>query len=220
TAQKHSLLVVEDACQAHGALYKGKKAGSIARAGCFSFYPTKNLGAYGDGGAVITNDSEMAEKISMLRNYGQTNRYEHAIEGFNSRLDELQAAILRAKLKHLDRWNNKRREIAKLYAELIKNEAVLLPAEKEYARHIYCIYALKCAKREALMQHLKKNGVGSLIHYPIPAHLQAAYSHLGIKKGALPITEKTCLEELSLPMYPQLSEGQVRQVSDAVNSFL
>ncbi|MEM3060271.1 MAG: DegT/DnrJ/EryC1/StrS family aminotransferase [Candidatus Anstonellales archaeon] len=218
-ADEHNLLVVEDACQAHGAEYKGKKAGSIGQVGCFSFYPTKNLGCYGDGGAVLTNDYEIAEKVKMLRNYGQINRYEHEIEGFNSRLDELQAAILRVKLRHLDRWNEKRRSTARRYSELISHKDITCPNEKEYAKHVYHIYAIKSAKRDSLMEHLKRAGISTIIHYPIPAHLQKAYAHLEIPKGSLPVTEKVCSEELSLPMHPFLTDEQIEEVSSAINSF-
>lgn len=215
-AKKHNLKVIEDACQAHGALYKGKKVGSFGDAACFSFYPTKNLGAYGDGGMVVTNDSEIAEKVKLLRNYGQKKRYEHFLRGFNSRLDELQAAILRVKLKHLDEWIERRRSLANKYNELLKKGDVKTPVEKEYARACYHLYVIRSEKRDELQRHLQGQGVLTNIHYPIPIYLQEAYRYLGIRKGACPVAEKYARQILSLPLYPQLSVKAVEKVAKLI----
>jgi dTDP-4-amino-4,6-dideoxygalactose transaminase len=218
-AKRHNLKVIEDACQAHGALYKGRKAGSMGDAGCFSFYPSKNLGCYGDGGMVVTNSPETAERLKLLRNGGQAKRYYHKIKGFNSRLDELQAAILRVKLGYLDKWNDLRLEKAALYGSLINNPSVILPQASPDNRHVYHLYVIRSTDRDALKEHLEKNQVQTLIHYPIPVHLQEAYNDLGLKEGTCPIAEKTAGQILSLPMFPELEDREIRQVADAVNSF-
>jgi dTDP-4-amino-4,6-dideoxygalactose transaminase len=208
-AEKHDLYVIEDACQAHGAEYKGNRVGSIGDVGCFSFYPTKNLGAYGDGGMAVTNDKELAENLGKSRNYGQSKKYYHDFIGVNSRLDEMQAAVLRVKLKYLDEWNEKRRKIAKLYNEILGNTEVTVPIEREYAKHVYHLYAVRRKKRDKLKQYLLKNGIQTLIHYPIPVHRQKAYP----SSNRLPTTERICKEILSLPMYPFLKEEEIEAVS-------
>ena len=218
-AKKRKLKVIEDACQAHGAEYKGKKAGTLGDAGCFSFYPSKNLGAYGDGGMVVTNDEGIAEKVHMLRNYGQKDRYHHYLKGFNSRLDEIQAAILRVKLRHLDAWNRKRKELAKLYNSLLR-DAVKTPTEKSYAGHIYHLYVIRTGKRDELQKFLKEKEIGTNIHYPIPIHLQEAYQDLEYKRGDFPTAEDCALNILSLPLFPELSEEQVNSVAKAIKAFL
>lgn len=218
-AKKRKLKVIEDACQAHGADYNGRKAGTLGDAGCFSFYPSKNLGAYGDGGMVVTNDKGIAEKVHMLRNYGQKDRYHHYLKGFNSRLDEIQAAILRVKLKHLNTWNIKRKELAKLYDSLL-GDAVKTPGEKSYAGHIYHLYVIRTGKRDELQKFLKENEIGTNIHYPIPIHLQEAYQDLGYKRGDFPAAEDCALKILSLPLFPELSEEQVKSVAKAINAFM
>jgi len=218
-ARGHGLKVIEDACQAHGAEYKGKRAGSLADAGCFSFYPTKNLGAYGDGGMVVTNDEEIAQRVRLLRNYGERERYYHSIKGFNSRLDELQAAILRVKLKRLDEWNSARRQKAKLYDQLLAGSEVITPREMDYGEHIYHLYVIRAKFRDELRRFLESKGVGTLIHYPVPLHLQEAYSNLGLKRGALPVAERYADEILSLPLYPELSREAQEMVASIIREL-
>jgi dTDP-4-amino-4,6-dideoxygalactose transaminase len=210
-ARKYRLFVVEDACQAHGAEYKGRKVGSIGDLGCFSFYPIKNLGAYGDGGMVVTGDEELAGKLRMLRNYGQPQKHHHDFVGVNSRLDEIQAAILSAKLKHLDEWNEKRRRVAKLYDELLGNPHIIKPFKKEYAKHVYHLYVIRCKERDKLQQHLLANGIQTQIHYPMPVHRQKAYQGLAADTK-LEVTERICHEILSLPMYPLLGKDKVKTI--------
>lgn len=217
-AKQYRLYVIEDACQAHGAEYKGKKVGSIGDVGCFSFYPTKNLGAYGDGGFVTTNNEELAEKIRLLRDYGQIKRYNHVIKGYNSRLDEIQAAILRVKLKKLDEWNESRRRNAKLYNEMLA-DSVVVPIERENSKHVYHLYIIRVKHRDEMRKWLKDRGISTDIHYPTPIHLQKAYTDLGLRKGSLPITERYADEILSIPIYPELTEDEILQVANAINSF-
>lgn len=218
-AGRYDLAVVEDACQAHGAEYKNRRVGGLVRAGCFSFYPTKNLGAYGDGGIILTSDDELAEKLKLLRNYGQVRKYHHDLIGVNSRLDEIQAAILRVKLRYLDVWNERRRDVARLYNELLADSAVVCPAEKDYARHVYHQYVIKCDQRDRLQQHLLANNIQTLIHYPIGIHSQRAYKgYAGSVR--LPVTEQTCEHVLSLPLYPTLSHEQVSMVAEEVRRCL
>ena len=216
-AEKHNLKIIEDCAQAHGSLYNNKKVGSFGDLSCFSFYPSKNLGCYGDGGMILTNNEEWCEKLSILRNYGQQKRYYSIMHGINSRLDEIQAAILRVKLKYLDQWNKKRREIAKFYNETLKG--FVLPAEKPYAKHVYHLYVIRSKKRDKLKEFLKNNGIGTEIHYPIPMHLQPAYQDLNIKEGALPITEKFSKEILSIPIYPELKEEELHTIASLMNKF-
>jgi dTDP-4-amino-4,6-dideoxygalactose transaminase len=213
-AEKYGLNVIEDACQAHGAKYRNAKVGSIGDIGCFSFYPTKNLGAYGDGGMLTTSNKELADKLIKMRNYGQSAKYYHDFVGVNSRLDEIQAAILRSKLRHLDEWNEKRRTTAKLYTDLLSKTEVTTPIEKEYAKHAYHLYVIRHKHRDKLQEYLLKQGVQTLIHYPIPVHNQRAY----MRSDKLPITEKICGEILSLPIYPWLKEDEVKTISEHINS--
>ncbi|MBS3097299.1 DegT/DnrJ/EryC1/StrS family aminotransferase [Candidatus Woesearchaeota archaeon] len=217
-AKKRNLIVVEDACQAHGAEYKGKKVGPLGDIGCFSFYPAKNLGAFGDAGMVVTDNEEIAAKLAMLMDHGREKgkKYEHKIIGFNERLDALQAAILRVKLKHLDSWNKKRRENAALYNELFEGSNIITPNEAEYAKHIYHLYVIRAKNRDKLKEHLKSQGINTVIHYPIPLHLQEAYKKLSHKKGDFPITEKCSDEILSLPMFPELKEEEIRFIVDKI----
>ena len=219
-ARRHGLRVVEDAAQAHGAEYRGRKAGSLADVGCFSFYPTKNLGAYGDGGMVVTNNPALAQRLALLRQYGWGERYVSSIKGLNSRLDELQAAILRVKLRWLDRWNGVRREHAALYNELLRDSAIIAPAEMEHGKHCYHLYVIRCERRDELHNFLRGKGVGALIHYPVPVHLQEAYQDLGLTEGALPVTEGCSRQVLTLPVAPELSEEQIRTVGALVHEFL
>lgn len=213
-SEKYGLSAVEDACQAHGAECRGEKVGSLGDVACFSFYPSKNLGAFGEGGMVVTDNEELASRIRMIRNYGQRKKYFHDFIGCNSRLDEIQAAILRVKLRHLDEWNERRRENAKLYNELLSG--VETPTESEFARHVYHLYVIKSENRNMLQKVLRLNGVSTGIHYPIPIHLQKAYSHLGHKKGDFAITEGCADRILSLPMFPELTETEIKFVSDGV----
>jgi dTDP-4-amino-4,6-dideoxygalactose transaminase len=210
--------VVEDACQAHGASIDGKKVGGLGTLGCFSFYPTKNLGCYGDGGAVVTNNDGLYDRLKLLRNYGQRNRYVHEVKGLNSRLDELQAAILRVKLRKLDDWNLQRIKLAGYYDELIRNEHVIKLPRVDGFTNVYHLYIIRHPRRDELMQRLAQNGVQTLIHYPIPIHLQKSYTELG-SKGDFPVSEKACGEILSLPLYPELKESELEYISDLINKF-
>lgn len=217
-ARQYKLAVIEDCAQAHGTKYQGQKVGTYGDVACFSFYPTKNLGAYGDGGAVVTDDARLAEKVKLLRQYGWRARYESEISGVNTRLDELQAALLRVKLKHLDAWNAARRERAALYTELLPNKRVAPPAEMPYGEHVFHVYVVQCAMRDYLAAFLKEREIGTAIHYPTPIHLQTAYQHLGVQ-GAFPVSEKLAREILSLPLYPELPLADVRAVADAIREF-
>lgn len=217
-AQRHNLLLVEDCAQAHGARCDGRLVGTFGDLAAFSFYPTKNLGAYGDGGAVITDDPQLAERLKRLRNYGQVRRYHHAERGVNSRLDEMQAALLRVKLKHLDSINDARREIATAYHRAL--EGVALPTEQPGVRHVYHLYVVRHPGRDQLAEALGARGIETLVHYPIPVHLQAAYADLGYGKGSLPVTEQVAQEILSLPLYYGLTDEQVALVADATADSL
>ena len=218
-AQRRGLTVVEDCAQAHGAEYKGRRVGSFGRVACFSFYPTKNLGAYGDGGMIVTDDGALAQKVRLLRQYGWEKRYVSSLRGLNSRLDEIQAAILRVKLRHLDKWNEARRARARLYGELLAGSGVVTPIEMDYGRHVYHLYVIRCPHRDALKDYLAEHGVGTAIHYPVPIHLQDAYRVLGYWRGDFSVTEACADEILSLPMYPELREDEVREVSDLVRGY-
>ena len=218
-ARKHDLYVVEDCAQAHGATYKGRKVGSFGDAAGFSFYPGKNLGALGDAGAAVTNNKELADKIKALGNYGSDYKYHHIYKGNNSRLDEMQAAFLSAKLPHLDRMNEDRRRIADMYTNGIKNPKVITPTVRPECVPVWHIYGVRCAERDALEKHLNDKGIGTNKHYPIPMHLQECYSDLNIHKGALPIAEEISSTELSLPMYYGMTNEQVQYVIAAVNEF-
>ena len=218
-ARERNLLVVEDACQAHGAEYRGKRVGSLGDAGCFSFYPGKNLGAYGDGGMVVTDRRELAEALVMLRNVGRSDKHRHPVKGLNSRLDNIQAAVLLVKLGHLPQWNESRRSWAHLYNELLDGTPCVRPYEAPYARHVYHLYVVRVKRREELQEHLTKRGVSTGIHYPIPIHLQEAYKELGHRRGDFPISERLAEEILSLPIYPELGEEGVAEVVDAIRDF-
>jgi dTDP-4-amino-4,6-dideoxygalactose transaminase len=218
-ARSRGVLVVEDCAQAHGAAYRSVKCGALGDAAAFSFYPTKNLGAYGDGGAVATNDDGIAERVLQLRNYGERNRYESVLEGFNSRLDELQAAVLRVKLRYLDDWNARRRELAARYTNTLRDTGVAAPAEAPWARHGYHLYVVRSPQRDALRDYLSRNGVGTQIHYPAPIHFQHVYKHLGYAAGDFPDSERACREVLSLPLYPELSDEAVDAVARLVGEF-
>ncbi|MCK4462781.1 MAG: DegT/DnrJ/EryC1/StrS family aminotransferase [Candidatus Omnitrophica bacterium] len=216
-ATKYDLYIIEDACQAHGAESFGDKTGYLGNAGCFSFYPSKNLGCAGDGGMIVTYHKELAEKIKMLRDYGQKTKNHHEVIGYNSRLDEIQATMLRVKLKYLDEWNNKRREHARLYNELLKEvEGIETPFESDYVKHIYHLYVIRSKNRDKLQQYLTSNGISTGIHYPIPIHLQKAYKYLKYKKGDFPITEEYVNEILSLPMYPELRDDEIERVCEKI----
>ena len=218
-ADRYSLLVIEDACQAHGATYGGKRVGTLGQVGCFSFYPTKNLGAYGDGGMVLTDDLEIAQRVRLLCNYGQSDRYHAIAEGMNSRLDELQAAVLRVKLRYLDRWNALRRQWANLYSSLLKGEGVEVPFIASGREHIFHLYVVKSRGRDRLATYLEEHGVATLVHYPIPVHLQVAYRHLGYCEGDLPVSEACAQEVLSLPIFPEMREEEVLYVADLIRKF-
>lgn len=215
-ARRHGLVVIEDAAQAHGAEYKGKRVGSLGDLGCFSFYPGKNLGAYGEAGMVVTNNDEYARIIRMLRDWGQEQKYHHLYKGFNYRMDGIQGAVLRVKLRHLDAWTDARRRHAGYYNELLAGSGVQTPTEAPYNRHVYHVYAVRSQKRDRLQEALQAEEIQTGIHYPIPVHLQKAYAAFGYKSGDLPVTEKAATELLSLPMYPELSRGQVEAVCAAV----
>jgi len=220
-AKRHNLAVIEDACQAHGALYKNKKAGSLGITGCFSFYPGKNLGAFGEAGAVVTQDDEIADKIRMIRDHGQEKKYFHQIEGYNGRLDAIQAAVLRIKLKRLESWNRSRMENATYYNELLSEiPGVTIPVEADFAVSVYHLYVILVNNRNELQQFLNKKGVATGLHYPMPLHLQKAYAYLGFKEGAFPVTEDVADRLLSLPMYPQLSKKQIEYVATSINEFI
>lgn len=219
-ARKHNLIVIEDACQAHGALYKGKSVGAEGDAGCFSFYPGKNLGAYGDAGMIVTNSKELADRVRLLRNYGQSQKYQHVIMGYNRRLDSLQAAVLRAKLRHLDGWNASRRRAAKFYDEMLKDvDGVRTPYHAEESVHVYHLYVIQHPKRDQLLKYLKEQGVYAGLHYPTPVHLQPCYEHLGTPRGSLPFTEAAASRVISLPMFAEITEEQIEYVCDRIKSF-
>ena len=216
-ARQHGLVVIEDACQAHGAEYKGRRVGGLGDFSCFSFYPGKNLGACGEAGMVCTRHAKYNEKMRMLRDWGQSKRYHHTFKGFNYRMEGLQGAILRVKLRHLDAWTDARRSRAAEYERFLKGSDVVRPVEMPYARHVYHVYAIRTADRAELQRSLQSNGVQTNIHYPIPVHLQEAWRELGYVAGDFPHSEKAANEVLSLPMYPELSNSQVEMVSAAVH---
>ena len=219
-AKKHNLWVIEDAAQAHGTLYKGKKVGTLGDAAGFSFYPGKNLGALGDAGAVVTNNKEIADKVRAIGNYGSDYKYHHIYKGTNSRLDEMQAAFLRVKLPELDKWNAARVEIAKKYFAGINNPKIAMPLEpNDDFGHIYHVFVVRCKERDALEKYLADNGIGTVKHYPYPMHLQDCYKDLGLKQGDLPIAEEISNTVLSLPMYYGMTDEQVQYVIDVINKF-
>lgn len=225
-AARYDLFVIEDACQAHGAEYRSledgwRRAGTFGRAAAFSFYPGKNLGACGEAGAVTTDDEQIARTIRMLRDHGQAQKYYHALEGYNGRLDAIQAAFLRVKLRHLDTWNTERRAAAVRYAQLLtETPDVVLPSESENSRAVYHLYVIRHRDRDSLATHLRSQGVFTGLHYPVPLHLQACYRSWGYADGALPVTERIAGEILSLPMFPGLSPAQQERVAGAVRSFV
>lgn len=226
-AERYKLVVIEDACQAHGAEYFSKRqnrwiqAGSAGRAAAFSFYPGKNLGACGEGGAITTNDEDLARKSAMLRDHGQSKKYYHDLEGYNGRLDALQAGILRIKLRHLSRWNEQRRAAARIYDELLAplSGSVVCPVQPDFSKSVYHLYVVRTQFREELQKYLTEAGIGTGIHYPIPIHLQAAYSSRGWKPGDFPNTEKAAAEILSLPMFAGLTPEQQKRVAEKISQF-
>jgi len=218
-AKKKSIPVIEDAAQAHGAQYKGKKTGGLATAACFSFYPGKNLGAYGEGGAVTTDDEGMAQKVRMLRDHGSPKKFYHEFIGNNCRLEGIQGAVLSVKLKHLDKWNDGRRKNADLYRKYLEGTGVGLPEEMPYAKHVYHVFCVRVKERQKLIDFLKEKGIFTNIHYPIPIHLQKAYQFLGYKKGDFPVTEGCMDEILSLPMFAELTEEEIKYTADCIREF-
>lgn len=219
-AVKHNLVVVEDGCQAHGATYKGKRTGNLGHAAGFSFYPTKNLGACGDAGIITTNDENVVEAAKALRNCGQRTKNVHELSPFNHRLDSMQAAILRVKLQHLDKWIDSRRRLAAAYNKLLTGSNVIIPAEPSGLEHVYHLYVIRSKTRDVLQEHLKARGIGTAIHYPKPVHLQPFYTQQGGAEGQFPVAERICNEILSLPMYPELTDEQVEVVASEITSLL
>ena len=220
-AQRHCLMVIEDACQAHGAEYKGRRAGSIGHAGCYSFYPGKNLGAWGEAGAVVTNDRALAAKIRILRDHGQETKYHHSCIGWNARMDGIQAAVLRVKLKGLDHGNAARRAHARRYDELLSGlEHLAVPPAAEYGVHVYHLYVVRVPERDRILQALAQRGIACGIHYPKPVHLQGAYRSLGLGLGSFPVAERCAGEFLSLPMFPELTPTQVETVARELKAVL
>lgn len=218
-ARKYNLKVVEDCAQSHNACWKGKMTGTLSDIGCFSFYPSKNFGAFGDAGCIVTDDEALAERIRVLRNYGSEKRYYNSEIGMNSRLDEMQAGLLRVKLKHLDEFTKEREKIAIKYTEGINNPLVRLPKTKEGATHVYHQYVVHCDRRDELKEYLETQGIGTIIHYPIPPHLQEGYKYLGHSEGEFPITEKFAKEVLSLPIFTGMTDDEIDSVIEAVNRF-
>jgi dTDP-4-amino-4,6-dideoxygalactose transaminase len=218
-SNRYSLVVIEDACQAHGAEYQGKKAGSFGLLSCFSFYPTKNLGGYGDGGMVVTDDRKLFEKLRLLRCYGEKRKYEHVLKGGNNRLDEIQAAILRVKLRHLDRWNEERRKKSQIYGRMLEGSGVRCPLEKEQAKHVYHLFVIRMKKRNSLQASLKKKRIETLIHYPVPIHLQRAFKELRYRRGDFPLTERCSQEILSLPLFPEMTQSEIERVATQIRAF-
>jgi dTDP-4-amino-4,6-dideoxygalactose transaminase len=211
-ARRHNLVVIEDAAQAHGAEYKGRRAGSIGDLGCFSFYPGKNLGAYGEGGAVVSNDSEFAHRISLLRDWGQESKYNHALHGYNYRMDGIQGAVLNVKMNYIEAWTEARRSVASFYDHLLERHRCRRPAPPLHSRHVYHVYAVGLAQRDETQKVLQAAGIGVGIHYPVPVHLQKAYADLGYGAGDFPITELLAHQFLSLPIYAELRPEQVSEV--------
>jgi dTDP-4-amino-4,6-dideoxygalactose transaminase len=218
-ARRHGLTVIEDAAQAHGAEYKGRRCGSMGTLGCFSFYPGKNLGAYGEGGLVTTGDPALARKIRMLRDWGAEKKYQHVLKGYNYRMEGVQGAILRVKLRYLETWTEARRAHAAAYNGLLADSGLTLPTENGGNRHVYHVYAVLTPQRQELMESLNSQGVQTGIHYPIPVHLLPAYADLNYVAGDLPVSERIAAQELSLPMFPELSDSQIEAVGQAVAKF-
>src|SRR5271154_1046046 len=217
--REHKLPLVEDAAQAHGAKYKGKIVGTFGEISCFSFYPGKNLGAAGEGGALVTNHSDFAARAKSLREHGSTQRYHHDEVGYNYRMEGFQGAVLGVKLKHLEKWTNERRRVAKRYTEMLADTPLQLPREANYAESAWHLYTVRHPRRDELKKYLDENGIGNAVHYPIPLHLQKAYAHLGHKPGDFPVAEKAAREVLSLPIFPELTDAQIQRVVEAVKNF-
>ena len=219
-AGKHNISVIEDACQAHGATYKGKKSGSLGKAGCFSFYPTKNLGCFGDGGFITTNEEKIYSVLSLMRDHGQSRKYEHEVIGYNDRLDSIQAAILSVKLSYLEEWNESRRKNASIYNKYLRaNSGIIIPKENDSGKHVYNVYAIRVKNRDKLSDFLKQRKIGTTIHYPIPIPFQKAYDFLGAKRGSFPVAEKVAKEILALPIYPDLRKEEIEYVCESINDF-
>jgi dTDP-4-amino-4,6-dideoxygalactose transaminase len=218
-ADAHGLAVIEDACQAVGAKYKGKRVCGLGDFGCLSYFPAKNLGAYGDGGHVLTNDEAYAKKIQMIRDHGSDRRYHHSVLGVNSRLDAIQAAVLRVKLKYIDAWNEARKDRAALYTELLKDADVVTPKIVEYNDHVFHQFSIRVKDRDGLQAYLREAEIASAIHYPIPLHLQPAYAHFGKGKGSFPVAEEVAGEIISLPMYPELKEEAIHFITEKIIAF-
>jgi dTDP-4-amino-4,6-dideoxygalactose transaminase len=219
-ARRHGLVVIEDACQAHGADHNGRRAGSLGDIGCFSFYPGKNLGAYGEGGAAVTNNPQFAETMRLLRSWGERTRYEHAVRGFNYRMDGIQGAVLGVKLQYLDQWNDARRRTAAAYTERLAGLDIGTPIERRGARHVYHLYVVRLAHRDLWRARLTELGIQCGVHYPVPVHLQPAYRDLGYQAGDFPVAEHAAAEVLSLPMFPEMTEQQVDEVTGALRAGL
>jgi dTDP-4-amino-4,6-dideoxygalactose transaminase len=212
-AEKHGIPVVEDACQSHGSDYHGRRCGSMGQIGCFSFYPGKNLGAYGEGGAVVTNDAALATKVRLLRAWGEETRYEHKYRGFNYRMDGIQGAVLGVKLRHLESWTEARRARAATYARALKDTGVVVPVERPGVRHVYHVYVVRTSDRDGLRARLTDAGVQTGVHYPIPVHMQPGYRDLGYSAGDFPVSERAAREVLSLPIYPELTDDQIETIA-------
>jgi dTDP-4-amino-4,6-dideoxygalactose transaminase len=217
--KKHNLPLVEDACQSHGAKYKGKTVGTFGAASVYSFYPGKNLGAFGEGGALVTNSADFAKRARSLREHGSTVRYYHDEVGFNYRMEGIQGAVLGIKLKHLAKWTSERQHVAKRYTELLKDTPLQLPSQPEGYESVWHLYVVRHAKRDALKAHLEANGVGCALHYPLPLHLQKCYAQLGYKQGTFPNAEKAASQCLSLPIFPELTEAQILRVVEVIKAF-
>ncbi len=223
-AQDRNITIIEDAAQAHGAVTddRSTKAGASGRVGCFSFYCSKNLGAYGEAGSITTNDDRLAEELRALREHGQSTRYYHPVVGYNARLDEIQAAILRIKLRRLPEWNTRRRELARTYEKLLAGSGVITPEIPSGERHVFYVYCIRVpnGRRDDLRKYLGERGIGTQIHYPVPIHLQQSAEFLGYRKGDLPVTERLAPEVLSIPMYPELTDDQVDRVTTSIREFM
>lgn len=219
-ARRRGLVVIEDACQAHGAAYNGRLAGTFGEIACFSFYPGKNLGAYGEGGASVTRDPAYAETMRLLRSWGERTRYEHSLRGFNYRMDGIQGAVLGVKLRHLGRWNEARRRLAAVYGDMLQGADVRVPRERPGARHVYHLYAVRLAQRDRWRAYLSSLGIQTGVHYPVPLHLQPAYRDLGYRAGDFPVAEAVAREILSLPLFPEMTEGQIAEVTGALRAGL
>ncbi|MBN1755333.1 DegT/DnrJ/EryC1/StrS family aminotransferase [bacterium] len=218
-AKKHNLIVIEDCCQAHGAEYKGKKVGTFGNVSAYSFYPGKNLGAYGDGGMVVTNDPNIGDKIALFKDHGSVEKFKHTVIGYNYRLDAMQAAILNIKLKYIDQWNGKRVRNAELYDHYLRNLEITIPHRSEYNKHVYHLYVIQSENRDELRTFLNERGVASGLHYPIPCHLQKGLEYLNYREGDFPETEKLADHLVSLPMFPELTEDQIKYVADCIAEF-